>query len=61
MLVNIKFIRNDDDLINAFVRLESIFQADKGTPEAEEMEILVALIEAYEDKYYPIDDYKTLK
>ena len=54
MSVNIKFIRNDDDLTNAFVRLESIFQADKGTPEAEEMEILVKLIESYEDEYYSI-------
>ncbi len=54
MSVNIKFIRNDDDLTNAFIRLESIFQADKGTPEADEMETLVTLIEAYEDKYYPI-------
>ena len=54
MLVNIKFIRNDDDLTNAFIRLESIFQADKGTPEAKEMEALVTLIEAYEDEYYPI-------
>ena len=52
--VNIKPIKNDDDLTNAFIRLESIFQADKGTSEAEEMEILVNLIEAYEDKYYPI-------
>jgi len=52
--VNIKSIRNEDDLTNAFIRLESIFQADKGTPEAEEMEILVDLIEAYEDKYYSI-------
>ncbi|MCH7352543.1 hypothetical protein N7574_13110 [Acinetobacter ursingii] len=52
--MNIKFIRNDDDLTNAFIRLESIFQADKGTPEAEEMETLVTLIEAYEDEYYPI-------
>nr|WP_214285587.1 hypothetical protein [Acinetobacter pittii] len=52
--VNIKPIRNEDDLTNAFIRLESIFQADKGTPEAEEMEILVDLIEAYEDKYYSI-------
>ena len=52
--VNIKPIRNEDDLTNDFIRLESIFQADKGTPEAEEMEILVDLIEAYEDKYYPI-------
>ncbi|ENW80564.1 hypothetical protein F909_01850 [Acinetobacter sp. ANC 3929] len=52
--MNIKFIRNDDDLTNAFIRLESIFQADKGTPEADEMETLVALIEAYEDEYYPV-------
>lgn len=52
--MNIKPIRNDADLTNAFIRLESIFQADKGTPEAEEMEILVALIEAYEDEYYAI-------
>ena len=52
--MDIKSIRNDDDLTNAFIRLESIFQADDGTPEAEDMEILVNLIEAYEDKYYPI-------
>lgn len=52
--VNIKPIRNDDDLTNAFIRLESIFQAEEGTPEAKEMEILVVLIEAYEDEYYPI-------
>ena len=52
--MNIKPIRNEDDLTNDFIRLESIFQADKGTPEAEEMEILVDLIEACEDKYYSI-------
>ncbi|MBJ9985914.1 hypothetical protein IAE19_10755 [Acinetobacter sp. S40] len=52
--MTIKPIKNDVDLTNAFIRLESIFQADKGTPEAEEMEILVTLIEVYEDKYYPI-------
>jgi HTH-type transcriptional regulator/antitoxin HigA len=37
-----------------FQRLEAIFQAEEGTPEADEMEILVALIEAYENKHYPI-------
>lgn len=52
--MNIKPIRNDDDLSNAFIRLETIFQADEGTPEADEMEVLVALIEAYENKHYPI-------
>lgn len=52
--MNIKPIRNDDDLTAAFVRLEAIFQAEEGTPDADEMEVLVALIEAYELKHYPI-------
>ncbi len=52
--MNIKPIRNDDDLQQAFYRLESIFQAQEGTPEADEREILVTLIEAYENKNYPI-------
>ena len=42
--MDIKPIRSDDDLTNAFIRLENIFQADEGTPEAEEMEILAPLI-----------------
>lgn len=50
----IKPIRNDADLTAAFVRLEPIFQAEVGTPEADEMEVLVALIEAFESKSYPI-------
>lgn len=52
--MNIKPIRNDDDLRTTFLRLESIFQAEEGTPEADEMEILATLIEAYEQKHYPI-------
>ena len=52
--MNIKPIRNDKDLQNAFHQLDSIFQAKKGTAEADEMEILVTLIEVYENKHYPI-------
>lgn len=52
--MNIKPIRSDEDLQSAFSRLEDIFQAEAGTPEGDEMEILVALIEAYENKHYPI-------
>ena len=48
--MNIKPIRNDDDLRAAFKRLELVFQAPEGTPQADEMEILVTLIEAYENK-----------
>ncbi len=52
--MNIKPIRSDEDLQEAFRHLEGIFQAKEGTPEADEMEILVTLIEAYENKHYPI-------
>ena len=50
----IKPIRNDDDLRAAFARLEAVYQAKAGTPEDDEMEILVTLIAAYEEKHYPI-------
>ncbi|MBI3479005.1 MAG: transcriptional regulator [Nitrosomonadales bacterium] len=54
--MNIKPIRNDEDLRAAFKRLELGFQAQDGTPEADEMEILVTLIEAYDHyKHYPIN------
>ncbi len=52
--MTIKPIRNDDDLRAAFRRLEAIFQAPEGTPEADEMEVLATLVEAYENKHYPI-------
>jgi HTH-type transcriptional regulator/antitoxin HigA len=52
--MNIGPIRTDDDLRAALRRLEVVFQADEGTPEADEMEVLVTLIEAYENKHYPI-------
>ena len=52
--MNIKPIRNDEDLTIAFERLEAIFQAEAGTPEADEMEVLVTLIEVYENKHYPV-------
>lgn len=52
--MNIKPIKNDEDLRTTFKRLEILFQAQEGTPEADEMEVLVTLIEAYEQKHYPI-------
>ena len=45
--MNIKPIRNDEDLREAFQRLALVYQAQEGSPEADEMEILVTLIEVY--------------
>ena len=53
--MTIKPIRTDEDLRAAFQLLEAIFQAQPGTPEADEMEVLVTLIEVYENKHYPIE------
>lgn len=52
--MNIKPIRDDEDLRAAFARLEAIFQSPEGSPEADEMEVLVALVSSYENKRYPI-------
>ncbi|MCO7054682.1 helix-turn-helix domain-containing protein [Pseudomonas juntendi] len=52
--MNIKPIRNEDDPRAAFQRLEAIFQSEAGTPEADELEVLVTLIEVYENRHYPI-------
>ena len=62
--MNIKPIRSDDDLRVALRRLKAVFQADEGTPEADEMEVLVTLIEAYENKHYsigPADPVEAIK
>ncbi len=60
----IRPIRSDRDLHAALRRLDAVFQADEGTPEADEMEILVTLIEAYENKHYaigPADPVEAIK
>ena len=53
--MDIKPIRNDADLRDAFKRLELIFQAEAGTPEFDEMEVLTTRIEVYENKHPPIE------
>jgi HTH-type transcriptional regulator/antitoxin HigA len=59
-----KPIRNDNELKYAFQSLEMIFQAEADTPEADEMKMLVNLIEAYENKLYaiiPVDSIEAIK
>ena len=53
--MNIKPIKTKKDYEQAMLRLESIFDAKKGTPKGDELEILSLLIEKYEDEKFPID------
>jgi HTH-type transcriptional regulator/antitoxin HigA len=60
----IKPIRNDDDLKRAFRRLEKVFQAEEGTAQADERDVLVTLVEVYENKHYdfrPADPVEAIK
>ena len=62
--MTIRPIRNDEDLRRAFRRLETVFQAEEGTLQADERDVLVTLIEAYENKHYdfgPADPVEAIK
>ena len=53
-MVKVNPIRSEEDHDAALTRLSEIFQAEIGTPEGDERDILVDLIERYEEKHYPI-------
>jgi HTH-type transcriptional regulator/antitoxin HigA len=62
--MTIKPIRNEDDLKRAFRRLEKIFQAGEGSAQSDERDVLLTLIEAYENKNYdfgPADPVEAIK
>ena len=50
-----KIIKNDAEHEAALARIERIFGAAPGTPEGDELELLVHLVEAYEANHHPIE------
>ncbi len=54
--MDIKPIRSDADYEAALKEIENLADARPGTPEADRMEILVTLVEAYEEKHFPIPE-----
>ncbi|MDY7395830.1 helix-turn-helix domain-containing protein [Aureibaculum sp. 2210JD6-5] len=52
--MNITPIRNEKDYQKALERLELIFDANKGTKNGDELEILSILIDRYENENFPI-------
>ena len=53
-MVKVNPIRSEEDYDAALARLSEIFQAEIGTLEGDERDILVDLVECYEDKHHPI-------
>ena len=54
--MTIKPIKSKKDYQIALKRMEEIFHAEEGTTEGDEAEILILLIEKYEDEHYSIED-----
>lgn len=53
--MEINLIRTESDYTTAMRRIEAVWGAATGTPEGDELEVLVTLGEAYERRHYPID------
>jgi HTH-type transcriptional regulator/antitoxin HigA len=52
--MEIKPIKTDKDYNQALERLEIIFDAEKGSPEGDELELLGILVDQYENEHFPI-------
>lgn len=53
--MNIKPIKTDEDYRATLREIESLMNAEPDTPEGERLDVLVTLIEAYEQKHFPLD------
>lgn len=52
--MKIQPIKTKADYEKALARVDALMNAKLGTPKADELDVLVTLIEAYENKHYPI-------
>ena len=49
-----RLIKNEEDNDMALSRIEQLMDAKPGTAEMDELELLTALVEIYEERYFPI-------
>lgn len=52
--MKIREIESEEEYRAALKRVEALMDAEGGTPEGQELDRLAALVEAYEDRHYPI-------
>ena len=51
---NVKAIRSEADHEAALARIGELMNAELGTPEGEELDVLAGLVEHYEEKHLPL-------
>jgi HTH-type transcriptional regulator/antitoxin HigA len=53
--MNIQPIKNEKNYKAALARVDELMHAEPDTPEGDELDVLVTLIESYENRVYPIN------
>lgn len=53
-MMDIKPIRNETDYDVALAEVDRLWGSPYGSPEGERLDVLITLIEAYEEKHHPI-------
>lgn len=56
-----KVLKTEADYNTAAIRMMEIFHAEAGSPESEELELLLVLIKDYDDKYYQLPELDALE
>ena len=55
MSMEIKPIKNERDYRTAMNEIDGLINAPPNTPEGDRLDVLAALVEAWEEKHWPID------
>lgn len=53
--MDIRLIKTEEAYQNALIRLDQIFDAQEGSEESDEADILSLIIDEYEKKHYPVE------
>ncbi|MEM7532183.1 MAG: transcriptional regulator [Chloroflexota bacterium] len=54
--MDIKPIRTEADYEEALAEIDRLWGSPYGSPEGDKLDVLATLVEAYEEKHYPIED-----
>ncbi|MGO4569666.1 type II toxin-antitoxin system HigA family antitoxin [Rhizobium sp. 2YAF20] len=52
--MDIQPIRTEEDHTNALHEIEALWGAENGSPEGNKLDVLITLVDRYEDEHYPI-------
>jgi len=55
-MMTIKVIKTEEDHLKALSRIDKLMDAEPNTPKGDELELLVTLVEQYEEEKFPIKE-----